>query len=68
MLTVEAVVGDLKLGVEEAKEVKSGVGSGGEVGNSGKDAILETKNAGIWIIMFILFFSIQCSELSEFIS
>ncbi|XP_073098723.1 uncharacterized protein [Elaeis guineensis] len=43
--SVELMVEDLKLAIEEGKEVKGGVGSDGEAGNLGKDAILETNNA-----------------------
>ncbi|EHA8587880.1 hypothetical protein COCNU_scaffold003438G000010 [Cocos nucifera] len=43
--SVELVEEDLKLAIEEGKGVKGCVGSEGEVGNLGKDAILETNNA-----------------------
>nr|XP_019707085.1 uncharacterized protein LOC105048895 isoform X2 [Elaeis guineensis] len=52
--SVEVVVEDLKLGVEEGKGVKGSVGSGGEFGNSGKDAILETNNADNTLEPYVL--------------
>lgn len=64
MLAVELVVEDLKLAIEEGKEVKGCIGSEGEVGNLGKDAILETNNAGMGIIMSV-FFLMQRNEFSE---
>ncbi|KAG1330865.1 hypothetical protein COCNU_02G008330 [Cocos nucifera] len=54
MLTGEAVVEDLKLVVEEGKEVKGGVGSGGEFRESGKDAILETNNSDNTLEPYVL--------------